>query len=35
MKTFEERLSRLEELADKLQEGKIPLEEAISLFEEG
>ena len=35
MKTFEERLTRLEELADKLQDGKIPLEEAISLFEEG
>ena len=34
-KKFEDRLSRLEELADKLKEGKLPLEEAIALFEEG
>lgn len=34
-KTFEDRLSRLEQLAGKLQEGRIPLEEAIQLFEEG
>jgi exodeoxyribonuclease VII small subunit len=32
---FEERLERLEKLADALREGKIPLEEAIALFEEG
>jgi exodeoxyribonuclease VII small subunit len=35
VKTFEDRLSRLEQLAGKLQEGRIPLEEAIQLFEEG
>ncbi len=34
-KSFEDRLARLEELADKLREGKIPLEEAVSVFEEG
>ena len=34
-KSFEERLERLEKLAEKLREGKIPLEEAVSLFEEG
>ena len=32
---FEERLERLEELAEKLREGKIPLDEAVLLFEEG
>jgi exodeoxyribonuclease VII small subunit len=35
MKSFEERLTRLETLSEKLKEGKIPLEEAVSLFEEG
>jgi exodeoxyribonuclease VII small subunit len=35
MKSFEERLKRLESLSDKLREGKIPLEEAVSIFEEG
>lgn len=35
MKNFEERLSRLEELADKIREPKIPLEEALEVFEEG
>jgi exodeoxyribonuclease VII small subunit len=34
-KNFEERLKRLEELAQKLKEGKLPLEEAVSVFEEG
>jgi exodeoxyribonuclease VII small subunit len=34
-KKFEERLGRLEDLAEKLKEGKLPLEEAIALFEEG
>lgn len=34
-KNFEDRLSRLEQLSEKLREGKIPLEEAIQLFEEG
>jgi exodeoxyribonuclease VII small subunit len=32
---FEERLERLEKLAEKLREGKIPLDEAVLLFEEG
>jgi len=32
---FEERLERLEQLADKLREGNIPLDDAIALFEEG
>ena len=35
MKSFEERLNRLESLSEKLREGKIPLEEAVSIFEEG
>jgi exodeoxyribonuclease VII small subunit len=34
-KSFEERLERLEKLAEKLRDGKIPLEEAVALFEEG
>jgi exodeoxyribonuclease VII small subunit len=32
---FEQRLERLERLAEKLREGKIPLEDAVALFEEG
>ncbi len=32
---FEQRLQRLEKLAERLREGSIPLEEAIALFEEG
>lgn len=32
---FEQRLERLEQLAEKLREGNIPLEEAVALFEEG
>jgi exodeoxyribonuclease VII small subunit len=32
---FEQRLERLEQLAERLREGKIPLEEAVTLFEEG
>jgi exodeoxyribonuclease VII small subunit len=35
MKSFEERLSRLEQLAEKLKAGGVPLEEAVALFEEG
>lgn len=35
MRKFEERLSRLEELAEKLREGEIPIEEATAYFEEG
>ncbi|HVO38881.1 MAG TPA: exodeoxyribonuclease VII small subunit [Spirochaetia bacterium] len=34
-KSFEDRLDRLEKLAEKLREGKIPLEEAVAVFEEG
>ncbi len=34
-KNFEERLERLEELAEKLKDGKLPLDEAVGLFEEG
>ncbi|HEY9594636.1 MAG TPA: exodeoxyribonuclease VII small subunit [Spirochaetia bacterium] len=32
---FEQRLARLEKLAEKLRDGSIPLEEAVALFEEG
>ncbi len=35
MKSFEENLKRLEELAEKLKNGEIPLEEAMAIFEEG
>lgn len=35
MKSFEERLARLETLSDTLKGGKIPLEEAVAVFEEG
>jgi exodeoxyribonuclease VII small subunit len=35
MAVFEEKLSRLEEIGDKIREGNIPLEESIALFEEG
>ncbi|HUX20528.1 MAG TPA: exodeoxyribonuclease VII small subunit [Spirochaetia bacterium] len=35
MKGFEERLTRLEELNEKISEGNIPLDEAVALFEEG
>ncbi len=34
-KNFEERLERLEELSEKLRDGKLPLEQAVALFEEG
>ena len=34
-KNFEDRLERLEQIAAGLKDGKIPLEEAIALFEEG
>ena len=34
MKSFDERLNRLEELSEKLKGGNIPLEEAVSQFEE-
>ena len=32
---FEQRLERLEQLAERLRDGKIPLEDAVALFEEG
>ena len=32
---FEEAMEKLEELSDKLASGDVPLEEAISLYEEG
>jgi exodeoxyribonuclease VII small subunit len=35
MKSFEERLARLEQLSGKLKEGGSSLEEAVALFEEG
>jgi exodeoxyribonuclease VII small subunit len=35
MKSFEERLSRLEEINQEIREGDTPLEKAAELFEEG
>jgi exodeoxyribonuclease VII small subunit len=35
MKKFEERLARLEELAARMKEPDLPLEEAVAVFEEG
>lgn len=35
MKKFEERLARLEELAERIKENDLPLEEAVGVFEEG
>jgi exodeoxyribonuclease VII small subunit len=35
MKKFEERLDRLETLAERIKESDLPLEEAVSIFEEG
>lgn len=35
MKSFEERLARLEEISEGIREGSVPLEEAAALFEEG
>lgn len=35
MKSFEERLKRLESISEKIRSGKTELEEATSLFEEG
>jgi len=35
MKKFEERLERLEELADAIKAPDLPLEEALAVFEEG
>ena len=33
--TFEQAMARLGEIVDKLEEGDLPLEESLSLFEEG
>ncbi len=33
--TFEQSAKRLEEIVDKLENGKVPLEEGTKLFEEG
>lgn len=35
MSGFEERLARLEELAGKMRDRDVPLEEAMALFDEG
>jgi len=35
MKKFEDRLERLEELNEQMKGGDVPLDEAVSLFEEG
>ena len=35
MKSFEERLTRLEAINETINEGTIPLEEAVARFEEG
>jgi exodeoxyribonuclease VII small subunit len=32
---FEKRLTRLEEIVEKMEGGEIPLEESLKLFEEG
>ena len=34
-KTFEQSLKRLEEIVTQMERGDVPLEEALSLFEEG
>ncbi|MGP1454390.1 MAG: exodeoxyribonuclease VII small subunit [Treponema sp.] len=35
MKKFEERLERLEEINSKIKDAALPLEDALTLFEEG
>jgi exodeoxyribonuclease VII small subunit len=35
MKDFEARLERLEDLAEKIREPELPLEEAVKVFEDG
>ena len=35
MKSFEERLSRLETIAERIRGSDVPIEEAATLFEEG
>lgn len=34
-KTFEEAMDQLEEIVEKLEEGDVPLEEAISIYQKG
>jgi exodeoxyribonuclease VII small subunit len=33
--TFEEAIKRLEEIVEKLEQGNVPLDEALNLYEEG
>lgn len=33
--TFEEAMNQLEEIVDRLEEGDVPLEEAIAIYKEG
>lgn len=35
MKSFEERLEKLEQLAEQIKDPKLPLEKAVAIFEEG
>ena len=35
MKNFEERLKKLEEIVEKIRNNDVPIENAISMFEEG
>jgi exodeoxyribonuclease VII small subunit len=35
MKNFEERLRKLEDLAEKIRDESLPLEDAVTIFEEG
>lgn len=34
-KTFEQQLSRLDEIVKQMEQGAVPLEQALSLFQEG
>ncbi len=34
-KTFEEKMSRLEQIVNALERGEVPLEESLKLFQEG
>lgn len=35
MKSFEERLTKLEEICENIKQGNMPLEKTLALFEEG
>lgn len=35
MKDFEKRLERLEKISEEIKDGDVPLDKAVSLFEEG